>query len=841
MAAMWERATLFGLIRDAPELLPEEAQKALWYRLASYHSNLLASECASVVALIDEAWLLAERHNLPRSRLPAAASAAEDNVAWFASLRVAAQRWLSSSRSITRAELPHRLATTLPAWRALLPARIRLTPAFATDPALTRLWQSIAALGVDVAAVADLPSHPQTLPTVERTRDPEHDRHRALCWADEMLASRSHDEVTLIVPSLGAERDSWRRELRQRFCDEWWQAPERDSEHFNLSLGQSLAAYPFIQAMLVLHSATVRPVAVETLAQALTHPRWGAAPGVVASIHRRLQEHVACGIAESVVSGWPVPQAVQTLLSQLVTEKGRRRRREEHRSSVDAVVNGLNVQSQIPRSDLYQLDEAWVALLRRWQQLDQWFPSLDWGQAISELSRVAAGTVFQPKAGKARLQVIGLLESAGVPLSCARLVGISDSVLPEAFSPNPLLPRGWQSAQNVGLGSRAEVMSRSLRLIQNWRTLVGQLSASCPQSNDDGEVGVSPLLHAWPIVAGAEAPPASRRAVPVVSQADELLPNDGNDAASVHPLSASRLREQAQCPRRAAAIRLGLKPWPTLSVGITPMVRGNLVHGVLAAYGSARMASGDARAAGLAQLTALIDQERQLRPAIADVVWQTEHSRIANLLERVIQRDQQREHFAIVAIEQPISSTVAGQRFEGKLDRIDDDGHIRVIFDYKTGKVSGNDWAPDKNSGRLADPQLPLYALMHEAVRTAVDVPCPPVRGIAWFTVNDDSVDCVGVGDDDDLLPARKRSVADELGPWDNALATWQAAISDLVGEWRHGVADVAPIHGELTCRNCEYGSFCRERWSLSASDDSLAGAVDSGVEGGGIGGGDGH
>ena len=68
-----------------------------------------------------------------------------------------------------------------------------------------------------------------------------------------------------------------------------------------------------------------------------------------------------------------------------------------------------------------------------------------------------------------------------------------------------------------------------------------------------------------------------------------------------------------------------------------------------------------------------------------------------------------------------------------------------------------------------------------------------------------------------------------------------QAAISDLVGEWRHGVADVAPIHGELTCRNCEYGSFCRERWSLSASDDSLAGAVDSGVEGGGIGGGDGH
>ena len=151
---------------------------------------------------------------------------------------------------------------------------------------------------------------------------------------------------------------------------------------------------------------------------------------------------------------------------------------------------------------------------------------------------------------------------------------------------------------------------------------------------------------------------------------------------------------------------------------------------------------------------------------------------------------------------------------------------MRVIFDYKTGKVTRNDWVPEKNSGRLADPQLPLYALMHDVERAAAGAQWPAVRGVAWFTVNDDSVDCIGVGDDDDLLPKRKRSADDGLDQWDNALNVWRGAIGDLVDEWQRGVAHVAPIKGELTCRTCEYGAFCRERWSLSGSDDAEGGAA---------------
>lgn len=826
LAAMWERAALFGFIADAPALLPQEAQRALWYRLASEHSGLLASECAGAVALIEEAWLLAERHQLPRPALPTTTQAVDDNVAWFASMRVSARRWLASNRALTHAELPDRLAATFPAWRSLLPAHIRLTPSFATDPALARLWQRIAALGVDIAKVDDLPPVPEQCPAVERTHDPDHDRDCALQWAGKMLASRPGEDVTLIVPGLASERESWRRDLRTHCNVDWWQAPERDNDSFNLSLGQSLAAYPAVRTLLVLLAATVRPVAVESLAQALTHPRWGNAAAMVHSVHRRLQEHIDHGIADALLNGWPLTPAAQSLLHGLTSEQKRRRRRSEHRQSIDAFVVALTAQAQIPRSDLFQLDEAWLLLLQRWEHLDRWFPALDWSQALSELTRAADDAVFQPKAGKARLHVIGLLESAGVPLSCARLVGMSDTVLPEAFSPNPLLPRSWQSAQQVGLGARTEVLARSARLMHNWRALIGDLSISCPQRNDDGEVGLSPMLHGWPTVTAAARQPASHNVASLATMNDELLPSANERDSLVRPLSASRLREQAQCPRRAAAMRLGLQPWPTLAVGISPIVRGNLVHGVLAGYGMARMAGADARAAAIARLDALIDDERKVRPTIAEAVWHTERTRSQKLLDRVIERDQRRGDFTIVAVERPVAAVVAGQRFEGKLDRIDDDGAMRVIFDYKTGKVTRNDWVLEKNSGRLADPQLPLYALMHDVERAAAGAQWPAVRGVAWFTVNDDSVDCIGVGDDDDLLPKRKRSADDGLDQWDNALNVWRGAIGDLVDEWQRGVAHVAPIKGELTCRTCEYGAFCRERWSLSGSDDAEGGAA---------------
>ena len=211
----------------------------------------------------------------------------------------------------------------------------------------------------------------------------------ARCNGWQMLTSRPGEDVTLIVPGLASERESWRRDLRTHCNIDWWQAPERDNDSFNLSLGRSLAAYPAVRTLLVLLAANRSASGGGKSGTGVDSPALGNAAAMVHSVHRRLQEHIDHGIADALLNGWPLTPAAQSLLHGLTSEQKRRRRRSEHRRSIDAFVVALTAQAQIPRSDLFQLDEAWLLLLQRWEHLDRWFPALDWSQALSELTRAA--------------------------------------------------------------------------------------------------------------------------------------------------------------------------------------------------------------------------------------------------------------------------------------------------------------------------------------------------------------------------------------------------------------------------------------------------------------------
>ena len=816
LEALWQRAALFGALPDPATLLPAAAECALWRRLATEHGALLDVEGERAAQFMIEAWRLALRYGLPQTSLSGARHVSgDDNVAWFADLRMRAGNWLREHGAVTRAELPLRLASHISALRPLLPARIRLTPGFARDPALDQFWQRVAASGIDIAPI--LLSMPSSQPVrVGRTADTEADREHAIEWACATLSAHDDDDVALVVPALAAERDVWLRALRQRMNDAWWLAPETDGDVFNLSLGASLAAQPVVRALLVVLAASVRPVAVELLAQALTHPRFAQDAAVVARVHRHLGRLLDAGVAESMLDAWPLAADTQAALRQLMAERSRSRRRAEHRRTVHGVVDALTNAPLIARSHLFQLNEAWVELEQAFVRLDRWFPALDWAAAVDELTRLAEGTTFQPESGRARLHVIGLLESAGVPLAHARLVGLSDAVLPEAFAPNPLLPLGWQAANGVGLGSRREILARAQRLIEQWQALVGQLSISCPLANDDGAVSVSPLVRDWPSEHARRSEPAARVPLPLTRVIDETLPVEAAAVAEVQ-VSPSRLRDQAQCPRRAAAQRLGLAAWPALEGGIPPLLRGNIVHAALAAYGEARIAGDDATAAALARLDAELDAARRVRPEVTEVVWTNERTRIAALLDRVVEFDaQSRANDIVLAVERTTSGRLSGQCVGGKLDRIDDDGLRRVIVDYKTGTVRAADWRM-LDTGRLADPQLPLYALLQPT-----DDGASPVRAVAWYVINDDGVKYVAAGDDPSINPKKTTDGGADLSQWDDTLSRWQSAIAVLVDEWQHGVADVAPIQGVATCRVCEFAAFCREPWSLSdASDDA--------------------
>ena len=155
-----------------------------------------------------------------------------------------------------------------------------------------------------------------------------------------------------------------------------------------------------------------------------------------------------------------------------------------------------------------------------------------------------------------------------------------------------------------------------------------------------------------------------------------------------------------------------------------------------------------------------------------------------------------------------------------------EDEQFGVVLDYKTGAVARADWFAENSSGRLAAPQLPLYLF---ALHAVMPPDAPRIGALGYIVISDDDVKFIGLGADVSLVT--KKPGKDEP-EWFDLTMQWKDQIAALVDEIQHGVADVAPLKGRTTCRNCRVASFCREPWSLSGSDAAEpedANAVDAG------------
>ncbi len=826
---IWSRAQIFGMLLDLREVLDPAIASALWQQAVRETTDFAASECMRIAKLAEDAWSLSHRYFLSQLQISAFA-ASDDNIGVYVRISTRVRAILDSNSCVTRAELPMLISEHAQACHLLLPARIVLTPVFSSDPALDKLWACLRQCGVRVDE-APVNTHCARPTQIMAYTEAATEMRDAIDWAARQLGDHPDKSVALIVPNLAASRDEWLRALRERFNpDQWWRDPATDREHFNLSAGEALADFPYVHCLITLLRAITHPLDTERIAQALLHPRWSRGVRCQHKVTRMQQQLLEHGLDHSRLTEWheALPDAVNAWLREREQAAKSHALRGEFRAQIGAFARAMTGSAWLPRTDLFQLDEAWVSAGDRWQQLDAFFGPVSWQDALAELQRVASAMTFQPKAGTARLHVMGLLESAGVPLDIARLVGFDESVLPERLRPNPMLPRVWQRTANVGLGSHDEVDARAARLWRNWITLPGSLSISWANETDGQRVAASPIVRDLTVIAAMEiAPRVSPSSSPPASFIrDEHLPAR---AASVNgkALTARALEEQAQCPRRAAASRLGLKAWPEHVVGIPARVRGTLVHVVLAAVGQLRkdvFASNAAipddaamMATASDALEAAVAAEKVIRSRVPESVWAIEHDRILKLTRQVIALDKTRSGFAVVQVEAELRASTFGQDFRVRLDRVDETTEaaasdaIRVVFDYKTGTVARNDWFAEHTSGRLAAPQLPLYAVL----LAQDDALAAPVRAVGYIVVADDGVKYVGVGEDAAFL---SKTAKDEPS-WETLLDGWYAQLGALVDEVKSGVAEVAPLKGQSTCRNCDAASFCREPWSLAGGD----------------------
>jgi ATP-dependent helicase/nuclease subunit B len=827
LATLWEEGQLFGLIDDMRELISPLVEAALWRHIAADIANASSVESAALAARFAEAWMLEHGYREANEPVPYASGV---NGELYRSARKAFVEKLRNRNAITADELPNALGHVATRIESIVSEHVIQTPEFsvrATEKnTISKITKNNVIALTNRAMRGD--AGEEFLYAISRRvtcADVNEERASAIAWAAQRLSDASHEaaqsRVAIVVPDLHRMRGSWERALREA------------GVAFNLSLGLPVSKYPWAAAGFTLVSALFAPAPSETIAQALRHPRWGRSDAATAAIGRREIELLQRGEAELTLFDFcdapntalhSLREKIQPL--QTLVRRGVANTRAHWRDVFERAIAAF-VDSTTPLdSQSFQLREALLASIDQWQRLDTWLPNVTISVAQQELITITDQAAFQPEGSNAPLQVIGLLESAGVPFDAMWITGLSERVLPEGARANPFLAAHWQRAHRAGLASIDECDERAARLVAGWQMLSRETIASLPQKIDDEPQLWSPLVASWPFTQSV-----ARQASLVTS--NELENIDDETAPQWHPSEATSrgvraLEAQANCPRRGFAEgRLRLTAWPQRTDGLSPQVRGELVHRVAEKLGHALQARPmdfeHLQQTLPTQIDAAIAETQSTQRRVPVHVWHAEHARLVRVFAKLIDVESLRPEFAVRSVEEKTRTSLGALSFSLRIDRVDqvarvdtETGEIAsrglAVIDFKSGNVDRKSVFDE----RLTAPQLPLYA--HALGFENIDA-------VAYARVSDDQQNFVSFGTTTSGLEANKRG-ANKTPTWGELLAQWKTKLALLANELIEGEAVLAPAYGKKTCERCDFQRFCRIdfRRFVESEDDEAEG-----------------
>ncbi len=627
------------------------------------------------------------------------------------------------------------------------------------------------------------PRLPLATPRVVRAPDREHELGLAAAWARGLLDQGAAGPIGVVVEDLGGVRAGVERALLAALHPgraPGWAAPRA----FHLALGKALAETPVVGGALQALETWTEGQRTE-LGPALAWMRSPFVGGAESEVEARAQlEH---GLRRAQRARWTWTELRQeaaahraTGLAAVIGACAAARQawpeRQDHRgwaASWSALWGAMGWPGERALdSGEFQAGEAWEKVVEGFGQLDEVSPeAVEQEEARRRLGGMAAGRIFQPRAGAAPVQVMGWREAAGQEFTHLWVMGLEEGAVPAAAGPHPFLPLGWQRARGLPHATAGREAAVAAQVWLRLRGSVsGELVASYPERAGDEELRPSPLLAGWTAEEGAIAAAAGAAAMEEVE--DWRAPGlEGAPAAG----GSHIFTEQSACPFRAYAhLRLGARGAEAVPLGLPPTVRGELLHDVLRVVWSRLRDQARLLAAPEAELRALVEHtaaevvagEARLRglPGLAEL----ERERLVETTQAWLEMEKARAPFRVVAEEAETEAGMGGLKLRLKLDRVDEleDGSLALI-DYKSGKTSVGDW----KGPRMKAPQLPLYLATHpERERIAAVAFAQMRRGeMRWVGKEREARALLGTRA---LDPSRGERL-----PWEEQLRVWQGEL----------------------------------------------------------------
>lgn len=829
----WEGALQAPAGERLALLLAPAEEQSLWEEIvgASRHAKELLSTAAAAAACRD-AWGLLHAWRLGAA---AAKAAANEDARAFAEWSARYERE-SRDRGLTdAARLPDLLAPLLREGAVAAPATLVLHAFDVVTPQARSLLETLAAGGTEVLACE--PPRREAGAVRLPLASPAEEIAAAARWArarlETAVAQGRAPRIGVVVPDLPQSRLA----VERVFADTLHPGSNtpgggRPPRAFGLSLGLPLAQFAIVRDALLVLGLAGREVAFPEASRLLRSPFLAGAAqerGARARLDAALRERGGATISlERLVAlldrpGMPRAPMLAARLGRLAqlrrSDLFHARTPPEWAKAFSQALGAAGFPGdRALDSAEFQALAKWHEVLAAFARLERVAGRMRFQEASRRLARLAADTLFQPESHDEPVQVMGVLESAGLDFDHLWVMGLTDDAWPLAARPNPFLPVSVQRRAGIPEADAAASLALDRRITEGWLASAPEVVVSHALAKGDAPAVASPLVAGVREIdeaqLGCARPAAWREAIHAGARLERLADERGPAlAGGAGPGGTALFRDQAACPFRAfAAHRLASAAPQAPQPGLTAADRGTLAHAVLAAAWTALRDKATLDATGGAELDALLERaagealERLLRRkphAVEDRFAALERRRLAALARAWLDFERGRGDFEVVATERKAPVAFGGVTVNAKLDRVDRLGERGfAVIDYKTGEARVAAWLGE----RPDEPQLPMYALAGGE----------DVAAVVFAQLKAGKLAFRGLAREEGLLPgaglvSRDRSDdAQAYDDWMQLLAGWRRELDALGRAIAAGEARVDPKHGPATCKACDQRLVCR-------------------------------
>jgi probable DNA repair protein len=664
-----------------------------------------------------------------------------------------------------------------------LPSRITIAGFDRLTPQTQSLLDALSQSGCQVDSAGEGPPGSTCLLAYDNN---DAELRAAGAWARREFEHDAEQRIGVIVTNLGRDAIRCTHLLREGLVPGWQYADANYAAAVNVSYGRKLADYSAVAiALLVLHWLS-RGLSSNEASLLLRTSLLGS------------NQLAGRSRLELILRQWPDRAWTLSLLSRAL------RGRDDTDDSLDWVrrIDQLEHQrrkfpaSAVPATWAELIDKSLKTLnwpgsgslnsadfqvINRWRELMNEFARLELvnarmtlTEAVGRLAMMARETLFQPEAEGAILQVLGPLEAAGMYFDKLWITGLSAANWPPAGRPLALVSRRLQQRYGMPDAEPSDTTAYAQRVLSRLLRSAADCNCSYSLTDGDAEQTATGLLaeidaevrsddpgwHAAQLLIGGSTRLADSDPVPAVND-DETISG-----------GAATIQRQFVDPIAAFAYgRLGIGWLQPMSSGLSPSLRGSLIHDALCRLYSdlpsqatiAGWTSSVLEQKILAAIEAAFTRRERYSDGVLGQLFALERQRVAGLLRRLVAVDLEREPFQIACVEEALEVSISGIDLRLRCDRIDrfEDGAV-LILDYKTG-------ASKKFLDRQGEPrdvQLVVYAC---AVRDAV-------AGMGLYNVDSRLV----------AIDGAERSMM-SAQDWEQTLARWKADVATAAGNFQQG------------------------------------------------------